>query len=115
MVADGGLDLGTAAQVSEAMDALVAAGLRKIILDCSQLQVISSAGLGAMLSLHGRVQRHNGDIKIAGLSSPMMQVIRTMKLDRVFGCYSTVDEARLVFRTQRPRMDASSQPPPPGI
>ncbi len=96
--ADGGLNSGTAGQLSEKIAALVAGGVRSIIVDCSQLEIISSLGLSSLLMLHTRIKRVGGEVKLCGLKGSIVQVIRMTKLDRIFELYPDIEAARLAFR-----------------
>ncbi len=96
--ADGGLNSGTASQLSEKIAALVAGGVMNIIVDCSQLEVISSLGLSSLLILNTRTRRMGGEVKLCGIKGSIMQVIRMTKLDRVFEVYADVESAKLAFR-----------------
>lgn len=102
MRADGGLNSGTAVQLSDQVAALVKGGVRNIIVDCSKLQIISSVGIGSLLLLHARIKRAGGEVKLAGLGGAIMQVIRITKLDGVFEMYDDVEQARLAFRPLPP-------------
>ncbi|MSR69913.1 MAG: STAS domain-containing protein [Phycisphaerales bacterium] len=96
--ADGGLNTGTASQLSEKISALVAGGVRSIIVDCSQLEVISSLGLSSLLMLHTRIKRVGGEVKLCGLKGSIVQVMHITKLDRIFEFYADIEAARLAFR-----------------
>ena len=67
IVADGGLNSGTAAQIEEVVQRAVDCGMRGVIVDCSKLDIISSAGLSRLLMLHKRMRQHGGEVRIAGL------------------------------------------------
>ncbi len=95
---DGGLDGTTAAAFTSDVLAIVDGGVKRLILDCSRLTAVSSVGLGAIIRLHARAARLGGDVKLAGVQGGPMQVMRVMRLDRVFGIYATVDRARLAFQ-----------------
>ncbi len=96
--ADGGLNTGTAGQLSDKMSALVTGGVRKIIVDCSKLEIVSSLGLSSLLMLHTRMKKVGGEVKLCGIKGSIMQVIRISKLDRVFQTYPDIEQARLAFR-----------------
>lgn len=115
IVVDGGLNHGTAQELTDSAAALVSAGVRKVILDCTRLGVLSSTGMGAILALHGRMRSQGGDVRVAGLGGAAMQALRIMHLDRLFGCYPDVDQARMAFRSTRAPLDPKAgQAPPPG-
>ncbi|MHC4130171.1 MAG: STAS domain-containing protein [Planctomycetota bacterium] len=96
--ADGGLNNQTAEKFVTDIETLVDAGLRKIIVDCSDLEFISSHGLGVLLRLHKRMKRHEGDVKIASAKSALLDVVRLTRLDRLLAIYPDVPRARLAFR-----------------
>ncbi len=96
--ADGGLNAGTAEGFVEDLEKLVDAGLRKIIVDCSGLDYISSFGLGVLVRLHGHLARHGGNVKIAAVKGMIVEVMRLTKLNKLFEIYPDVSRARLAFR-----------------
>ena len=96
--ADGGLNGETAEQFVRDIEKLVKAGLTKMIVDCSELEYISSYGLGVLVRLHKRMERHGGNVKIASAHSALLDVIRLARLDRLFEIYPDVPRARLAFR-----------------
>ena len=96
--ADGGLNRDTAHQLIDDVAAQVREGTRSIIVDCSQLQVISSAGIGVLLQLHRTMRLQGATVRLAGLQGFVVQAIRLMRLDSVFELYADVNAARLSFR-----------------
>jgi anti-sigma B factor antagonist len=96
--ADGGLNKDTIGEFIDNIAGLIDAGLSKIIIDCSKLTFISSAELGALLRVHKRMKERGGDVKLAGLSGPVVGVIELTHLDKVFQIYRDVNRARLAFR-----------------
>lgn len=96
--ADGGINIGTASELSEKIAGLVAGGVQCIIVDCSQLEIISSLGLSSLLMLHTRIKRVGGEVRLCGLKGSIMQVIHMTKLDRVFEVYADIEGAKLAFR-----------------
>ena len=96
--ADGGINRDNAGQFVEDLEKLVDAGLSKIIVDCTGLDHISSYGIGMMLRLHKHLAKHGGDVKLAGLHSRLVTVMRIARLDGMFDLYPDVNRARLAFR-----------------
>ena len=95
---DGGLNQATAQQIGEQVGALVAGGVRHVIVDCSSLTVLSSIGIGVLLMLHTRMKHEGGDVRLCGLRGLVMQVLQLAKLDRMFQFYPDVGQAKLSFR-----------------
>ena len=71
---DGYLDAHTAPQFEKAVEDEFNAGRLKIIVECSHLTYISSAGLGVFMSFVEEIREAGGDIKICGLTPKVLQV-----------------------------------------
>lgn len=102
--ADGGLDQQTSQQFLDELESLVQSGLRKIIVDCSGLTYVSSAGLGLLMRVHRMMKKHDGNVKLAGIRGVVSQLLATVHLDKMFEFYPDVDRARLAFR---PKVDVT--------
>ena len=98
IAADGGLNKQTAGQFVEEVGSLVDKGVKKMIIDCSNLNFITSYGVGVLLRLHKKLKGAGGDIKIAGVHSRIIEVLQIMKLTKIFDIYPDVNRARLEFR-----------------
>jgi anti-sigma B factor antagonist len=101
IVADGGLNKGTAGQINDVVQRAIDCGMRGVIVDCARLDILSSAGLASLLMLHRRMKDHGGEVKIAGLQGMSVQVLRLAKLDGIFQLYPDVAQARLSFRPKQ--------------
>lgn len=71
---DGFLDAHTAPQFEAALQEKVDAGQVRLIVDCSKLTYISSAGLGVFMGFIEEIRERGGDIKICGLIPKVAQV-----------------------------------------
>lgn len=71
---DGYLDAHTAPRFEQAVEDEFNAGRLKIIVECSHLTYISSAGLGVFMSFVEEIREAGGDIKICGLTPKVLQV-----------------------------------------
>lgn len=98
IVADGGLNKGTADQIRDVVQRAVECGMKGVIVDCAKLDILSSAGLAKLLMMYRQMQTHGGEVKIAGLQGMSVQVLRLARLDGVFQIYPDVSAARLAFR-----------------
>ena len=98
IVADGGLNKGTADQIREVVQRAIDCGMKGVIVDCAKLDILSSAGLAKLLMMHRQMKEHGGEVKIAGLQGLSVQVLRVARLDGVFQVYPDVSQARLSFR-----------------
>lgn len=98
--ADGGLNSHNADQFVSELQTLVEAGARKLIVDCTKLSYVSSYGVGILIRLHKKLAEAGGEIKIAAVDSPIIKVLRLLRLDTVFEIYMNVREAREAFGDQ---------------
>ena len=98
IVADGGIDRKTAGGFVEGIHALIEGGIRKIIVDCSELHFISSYGLSVLLRIHKRARQQGGEVKLACIHSRLAGILELLHLNRIFEIYPDVNRARLEFR-----------------
>jgi anti-sigma B factor antagonist len=96
--ADGGLNAETAGTFVRQLESLVDAGVKRIIVDCTHLDYISSYGIGTLVRLHKKLAKHGGDVKVAGPKSMVLQTLSFMRMTEMFAIYPDVDQARLSFR-----------------
>ncbi len=98
--ADGGLNSSNADQFVAEIEALIDGGLRRLIVDCSSLEYISSVGIGVLLGLNRRMKARGGEVKLSAVRGLIVQVLHISKLDTFFQIYRDVDQARLSFRSE---------------
>ena len=96
--ADGGLDASTADEFTRDIEKVANLGVRKLIVDCTNLTYISSRGISALLLTNKRMKTVGCDVKIAGVRSFVLDVLRLARLDAFFDLYPDVNAARLAFR-----------------
>jgi len=80
---EGALDAVTAPELRPTLDALVAEGKRRVIVDLSALRLIDSSGVGAIVSLFKRVRANGGQVSVVGLRDQPLAIFRLLRLDRV--------------------------------
>lgn len=99
--ADGGLNRATAAELVDQIGQLVDAGLRRIVVDCSKVDYISSLGMSALLRLHASMGRRGASVKVCSVRGLAAQALQLMRLDRVFDLHPDLNRALLSFREER--------------
>ena len=107
LMADGGLNRDNARSFTEDIEKMVQSGFTKLIIDCSRLDFISSSGLGTLLVLQKRMKAAGGEVKLCSVKGIVVQALQIMRLDRLFGIYPDLGQARLAFRGER---SAKSEP-----
>ena len=98
LAADGGLNRDTAKQFLSEIEALIEAGLKKIVVDCDRLEYVNSSGLATLVFLHKRMRQRGGDVKVCGVRNPIAKVLEMTKIALLFDMYPDVSRARLAFR-----------------
>jgi anti-anti-sigma factor len=66
---------------------------KKLLLDCSALTYLSSAGLRVLMIAAKRCRQQNGKIVLAALQPTIQEIFRISRFDAVFEVFSTVPEA----------------------
>jgi anti-sigma B factor antagonist len=95
--ADGALNSDTADRFVDQLGGFIDSGLTKIIVDCSELEQITSYGLGVLVRLHGKLAKRGGDVKLACVGGLVEQVLTVTRLTSLFRIYPDVNAARLSF------------------
>ncbi len=72
---------------------LQAEGVRKLILDLSEVDYCDSSGLSAILLAYRILQADDGVIKIASPTKNVKKLIEISQLNRILPIYQTVKEA----------------------
>jgi serine/threonine-protein kinase RsbW len=70
----GNLDSNTSPQAQQALDASLAAGARKVAIDCTALDYISSAGLRVLLGTAKKLSAAGGALRMFGLNDTVREV-----------------------------------------
>lgn len=96
----GDLDAATTPAFEQEMQRYIEAGHTKLILDCQRLGYVSSIGIGALITLQSRLRRKGGTVKLAAILGPVMQLLRLVRLDKVFDIYGDLEFARQSFHEQ---------------
>jgi len=81
---EGYLDAHTAPEFEKAVQAEFEAGRVRLVVECSRLNYISSAGLGVFMSFIEEIRAAGGDIKICGLVPKVFQVFDILGFSALF-------------------------------
>jgi anti-sigma B factor antagonist len=91
------LDSASAPEFDQQIQAHLDAGYSKIIIDCRNLGFISSLGMGSLIVLQTKLRRRGGEVKLATIFGTVMEMMRLVGLDKVFGIYGDLEFARKSF------------------
>jgi anti-sigma B factor antagonist len=66
---------------------------RKLTLDMSKVQYLSSTALGVLIPLNEKILKLKGSLYLCGVSPEIMKVFKITKLDKIFKFKNTEGEA----------------------
>ena len=72
---------------------LLEADCPRIVLDCSQVRLIDSAGVALLLQCMQEAMKRDGDLKLAAVSAASEAMLELMRVDRLFEIFETSKEA----------------------
>ncbi|MCU1300804.1 MAG: anti-sigma-factor antagonist [Candidatus Sulfotelmatobacter sp.] len=70
----------------------------RIVLDCSQIRHMDSAGIETLLYCMQEAMKRDGDMKLASVSPESATIMELMRVDRLFEVFETADEAVRSFQ-----------------
>jgi anti-anti-sigma factor len=88
----GSLDSTTSPEAQKSLDAIVA-GAKKVALDFSQLDYISSAGLRVLLGAAKRLRASGGTLGMFGLNQSVREVFEISGFSSILSVYQSEAEA----------------------
>ncbi len=91
---EGDLDASSSIQLDQAIEEALSKNETKIIVDCSQLEYISSAGLGVFMSYIQDFQANNISLILCHLSEKVLNVFQILGLDELIKIAATKEEAK---------------------
>ena len=89
----GRLDASTSSKLEEALDGYTGQDKVRVLVDCQELDYISSAGLRVLLSAAKDFQKHSGKICLATLNANVKQVFEISGFTSIFPIYASTEEA----------------------
>jgi len=80
---EGTLDAVSVSDVRGELDKLVATRPKAVEVDLSQLRMIDSSGVGALVSLYKRVRAKGGTVVLKGVRDQPLAIFQLLQLDRL--------------------------------
>lgn len=87
------IDSSTAKSFEEQANVLVDAGPKKVVIDFSEVDYISSAGLRVVLTTAKRVKAAGGALTLSGVTSNVKEVFDVSGFASIFGMHDSVEQA----------------------
>lgn len=83
--------------VLDAVEVALATGHRKLVLDLAGVTKVDSSGVGELMAAHSSAERAGGELKLAGLSPKLADVLQITQLTGLLESYESEAEARKSF------------------
>ena len=80
----GQLDSMTAPELRSSFESIAQEHHHKVVLDLSELRLIDSSGIGAIVSLFKQVRANGGAFEVVGVQGQPRSIFQVLRLDRVF-------------------------------
>ncbi|MCR9014195.1 STAS domain-containing protein [Aquiflexum gelatinilyticum] len=93
LVLTGEIDASNSVELDAAISEVVQEGAKNILIDCSGLEYISSAGLGVFMSYLDEFEENNVKMVIFGLKDKVFQVFHILGLDQLISIRPTKEQA----------------------
>lgn len=94
----GHLDLASAAQMRQKLQAHLDAGETRLLVDLSGVPYLDSAGLGEVVRGMKRAREAGGDLRLCGLGETVLGVLELTGLNKAIIIYPTRDNALASWR-----------------
>lgn len=95
----GYLDAYTAPSLDELFEQLFKQGKYRLIVDCADLEYISSAGLGVFMGHVEPFRAAGGDIKFCSLPERIAMIVEILGFQHIFQFYPHRQEAYVAFQS----------------
>lgn len=93
----GNLDSNTSQEAQQAFDAVLAAGTKKVAVDFTALDYISSAGLRVLLGAAKKLRAAGGALHLFGLNQSVREVFDISGFSTILAVFTTEAEALKAF------------------
>jgi anti-anti-sigma factor len=94
----GSLDMYSFPRLESQLQTLFQQGQYAIMLDCSQLDYIGSAGLGALIGFAKQAREHEGDLKLLRVPERIYKIIELLGFTKVLQVHNTEETALTSFQ-----------------
>jgi anti-sigma B factor antagonist len=92
------LDEANIAQIGEEITGIVeAAATPKLLISFASVDHLSSAALGALITINNRVKHRKGQLRLANIDPQIYEVFKITKLDKLFQIHENTESAMSSF------------------
>jgi len=106
----GFLDTYNSADFQREVNKIIEEGFTKILFNCSELNYVSSTGIGAFTSFLKTLKQKNGDMALAYLQPKVYEVFQLLGFSKFFNITSSLAEAKQIFTGKKTAEVKSNYP-----
>ncbi len=96
----GFLDTYNSSDFQREINKIIESGSIKLLFNCSELNYVSSTGIGAFTAFLKTLKQKNGDVVLAGLQPKVFEVFQLLGFSKFFNITTTIDEGKSVLQGQ---------------
>ena len=89
----GSANMDVAGDLQERLIELVEAQVGQLILDLSELEFVSSVGLGAIIAAHLRCRHYDCDVRLVAPQAKILELLERTRLTKLFPVHDSLDQA----------------------
>ena len=89
----GEIDVYTAPQFKEAVNSVLEAGQKHLLINMAGVTYMDSSGFGTLLSATKRLRPKGGTVNLVRCNSAIDRILRITRLNTIFATYDNMDEA----------------------
>jgi anti-sigma B factor antagonist len=97
LYAGGRIDFESSLDFEQQVNSMIQSGGNRFVIELSEVELLSSAGLRVLLSTAKRVQHRHAELALASPSPVVLQVFRISHFDLLFKIFPTLREALAAF------------------
>lgn len=90
---EGDIDIAVAPQLREVLEKIIGEGVKKIVIDITNVPFIDSTGLGLFVNAYKKVNQRGGWVAFVGASRAIRKIFQLTKLEVLFKFCDTIEEA----------------------
>ena len=85
-------------EIGEELFGMIEKGKTRMLLNFENVDYLSSAALGKLITLNKRIKEEDGQLKLTNIKENIYEVFRITKLNKIFEIYDTEEAALPKFK-----------------
>ncbi len=106
----GFLDTYNSSDFQREVNKIIESGFLKILFNCTELNYVSSTGIGAFTAFLKTLKQKQGDLVLANLQPKVFEVFQLLGFSKFFNISQTVDDAKKILKGRKEEVPQSNFP-----